>query len=62
MLIAISGCNNNIQQETLEGMIANAKSKVEVISVEDAQEEMKFFYGFLIDLFFEYIQIFLIYF
>ena len=35
MLISISGCNNNMQQETLEGMIMNAKSKVNDISVED---------------------------
>ena len=33
ILIAISGCNNHIQQETLEGMITSAKSKVNTVSV-----------------------------
>jgi rhodanese-related sulfurtransferase len=35
VLIIIAGCSKNIQHETLEDMVANAKSKVNIISVED---------------------------
>jgi len=35
VLIFIAGCGKNIQHETLDDMVANAKSKVNTISVED---------------------------